>query len=130
MWWKIYFWVILVLTVVGMFGLLQNAPLAFIDVIDLVWSIFLLIGIYAYVYKKKIFSADAWKGIFYISILFLIISFLDLYILPKGFMEDTLPFLKSNIPSDDSNSILFAWVLLLPAVYVVYQLGFNKSKKK
>lgn len=63
--WKIYFWVYLVLSIIGLFSLLPQLSLFnFASWEGLAESVLLVIGTYAFVYNKSIFPNAAWKVIF------------------------------------------------------------------
>src|SRR3989344_5367551 len=114
MWWKIYFWIIFILTLIGMFALLQYAPFGFYDIFGTVINIFMVIATYSYVFKKKIVKKEHLKIIFASTIFLFIIDMLELYVLPTNFLRNTLPFLVTNIEFDKSD-ILLAWVISLPS---------------
>jgi len=128
MWWKIYFWIIALLLIIGSFAILEFVPLAFMDMVSLVLEFATLLGIFAYAYKKQVLDKRYWKTLFYINIALTIIGLLELYALPKNFLSDMFPFLQTKIPLDDG-SILFATLLYGPAYYALYLLGFSKKTK-
>lgn len=122
MWWKIYFWFFTVFTIIGLFSLLQYSPLAIGDIVVVILNIVLIVGLYAFVFKKYIFSPRIWKIIFWIIIIFLVETFLELYVLPKDFVNNYLSFLKSNMPFSESDALL-GWLISLPILYAIYKLS-------
>lgn len=122
MWWKIYFWIYLILSVVGIFALLQYTPFGLVDILGLLSSVVLPLAIYAYVFKKNILQAGHWKILFWIVIFFFVEEMLELFVLPKDFVANLAPFLKSNVPSS-AGERLFSWLFSLPGVYAIYKLG-------
>lgn len=127
MWWKIYFWIITIISIIGLFGLLGHSPLIFGDLIGFVLNVLMLIGVYAYVFKKKIFSASIWKIIFWLNVILFVIAIVDLYFLP-GFTKQYLSFLESKVSSAaSSGAIVFTLVLTLPTLYAMYKLGYEKG---
>ncbi len=128
MWWKIYFWSVAILIVIGSFSILEYAPIAPIDIISIILEDAMLVGIFAYVYKRHILDKQYWKIIFYVIMSFLVIGLLEIYALPKDFIANLFPFLKSNIPLE-SEYALFGMILYIPAYYALYQLAFNKKIK-
>ncbi|MDO8639664.1 MAG: hypothetical protein Q7R53_01945 [bacterium] len=141
MWWKIYFWIFAVINLIGIFGLLQFTPLNKPgDMLGIFLSIVLFLGIYAFVFKKKIFSQKIWKVAFVIVIVALIESILEIYILPKDFSKKYLSVFEMSI-STSAGAGIFTWLISIPAVYAIYQLAYKsvvrssskvskKSKKK
>jgi len=122
MWWKIYFWIYLILSVVGIFALLQHTPLGLVDILGLLLSIVLLLAIYAYAFKKNILQVSYWKILFWIVIFLFVEEMLELFVLPKDFISNLIPFLKNNVPLN-AGERLFSSLFSLPNVYVIYKLG-------
>lgn len=122
MWWKIYFWVYLIISIAGIFALLQLSPLSIADILGLLLSILLLLAIHTYVFKKNILQAGHWKILFWIVIFLFVEEMLELFVLPKDFVANLIPILKSNIPLS-AGERLFSWVFSLPGVYAIYKLG-------
>ncbi len=127
-WWKTYFWVNFVILILGLFGLIENAPLKFIDLFGLGLNIVLLFGLYSFVFGKKLFSASIWNITFWIATVLNIEALLEIYVLPKPFIDQYLWFLKSSIAISPS-WILFGILFMLPNLYAIYQLGQEKQKK-
>lgn len=135
MWWKIYFWLIAAITTIGVIALffgfegITISSLSIGDWISVVFEISLLVGTYTYTFKKKIWSAQAWKAIFWIYIVLLVLSLIDIFI-AGGKIEEALPFLKSSI-SRSTDDVLWGMIYVLPALYAIYKLGHdNKTVKK
>lgn len=126
--WKVYYWIYLVLMVLGLFSLIAFAPLTIADLVSVVINIFIFLSIHAYVFKKKILTPLYWKIIFWITVISFSLSLLDMYALPEGYLEAALPFLNSNIPATDGSN-LFSILITLPAVYCLYKLSYKSSTK-
>ena len=122
MWWKIYFWIYLIVSVISLFALLQYAPFGLFEILGLLLSVVLLLAIYAYVFKKNILQTSHWKILFWIVIFLFVEEMLELFVLPKDFVANFAPFLKSNIPLN-AGERLFSWLVSLPGVYAIYKLG-------
>lgn len=127
MWWKIYFFLIVLLLLAGSFGILQYSPLTFADIISILLEITTVVGLYTYIYKKNMGTSRFWQIIFILYATVTFITLIDIYALPKNFIEQSLPFLKSNVPQEDS-TVLFTIFLYLPIQYALFQLGFKKKK--
>jgi len=64
--WKIYYYIVLILTVLGLVLTYNN--LAYFNiggVIEILGSVFSLIGLHSYVYKKPIWTPKFWRLFFY-----------------------------------------------------------------
>ncbi|RJP45765.1 MAG: hypothetical protein C4584_02800 [Armatimonadetes bacterium] len=128
MWWKIYFWILLILSVVGLFGLLSGPRFAFADIVGFIFNIVVLVGLYAYIYKKNIWHPLIWKVAFWIWVVFSVEMFLELYILSEDFINKYLFVFKSNL-SYSEFEVLLSWLLAAPAIYVLYILSKKKSRR-
>lgn len=122
MWWKIYFWIYLIGNVINVFISLQFAPFGISDITGILLGIFLQLALYAYVFKKTVLQANYWKILFWIVVFFFVEEMLELFVLPKDFVANFAPFLKTNI-SLSAEERLFSWLISLPGVYAIYKLG-------
>ncbi len=122
MWWKIYFWIITILILIGVFsGELTVSYNAF-DWVGIVLSIPSLVGLFAFVYKKPISTGQLWKVIFWLTIV------LDAYYLfyASTPVKDIIPiFLRPSATSSNAIEALIGVVLELPILYALYQLAHN-----
>jgi len=126
MFWKIFFWVIVVLTLIGMISIANQTPLVFADVLGLILNIILMIGLYVFAYHKKIFTPQIWKIIFWIVIIFFVEAILEIYILPKEFINTYLSFIQSKLSPSPAETV-FTWVISLPMIYAIYKLAFARK---
>lgn len=85
-----------------------------------------LLGLYAYVFNKKIFSSQIWKIVFGVTLLFL-----GVFILQAGF-NVKVPFFIKYVQDTSGVGAIGGILLTLPAYYALYQLTKNKfaSDKK
>lgn len=132
--WKIYFWAYTILTVIGLFAYTQYAPLLFGDMLSLILGVLMLVGLYTFTFGKSVFSPQVWAIIFWAHIIFIVESILEIYVLPKDISNTYLFMFKSVIPVS-ANEILFGWLITLPGIYALYQIGprivsSHTSKKK
>lgn len=131
MWWKIYFWVYTVFMVLGVIGiLLWISKLTVSDWISFVLGILLYIGLYAFVFRKKVFETNWLVAIFWSNALLIALAVLDWFVLNRQ-IEQAIPFLQSGIPVSETD-MLIGILISLPALYAVYLLSYPKksSKKK
>jgi len=124
MWWKIYFWIILILTVISLLVLPQYFPLGPYDIISVLISVILLLGTYTFVCRKKILQ-KYWKPIYWILVFFFIEELLEIYIFPKDLVTNLL---QSNIPLNPTERVL-SLLLSLPALYAIYKLSALSTTK-
>ena len=127
MWWKIYFWiytVIMVLGIIGLFSVLSS--FAFVDIVSYILNIVLYVGLYGYVFKKRILEPKWWSIVFWINAVGWTLSIVDWFLLNRQ-LENALPFLKSGL-SLSSGDLLFAVLSSLPALYAVRLLASSKKK--
>lgn len=69
MFWKIYFWILLVLLLLGYMGMAFGKALSMIYFFDLIISIPSLAGFFLFAYKKIFLTAKFWQPYFIIYVL-------------------------------------------------------------
>ncbi len=120
MFWKIYFWTITVLDIIGFFagyGNLKASDLNFADLLVVLFMAIEILGLCAFAFKKRFFTEDIWKIVFFLFVASLIIS-------PFGI-------LKPSIAGATSAFGVFIGLLgSLINLYVFYHLGFKKTQFK
>jgi len=128
-WWKIYFWVSLVLSAVGLVTVYGQARVWFFsDWVEIITSIIGLIGLFAFIYKKTIFSKLFWRVFFWMivvswffNLIYVFTPLEEVWVLPTWFQSRSV----------GSEAELLAGMLLsLPSNYAVYQLGQKNTKHK
>lgn len=137
MWFKIYFWVLIFLSVLAVmqdFG--KVTYFYFIDWVDLVIAIISFIGLYAYVFKKNIFTLAFWKIFFWIFT----ISYLFEFIYTFTPLEEAFPLpalFKSAFTRDMveqqgvtlEQALMFGIIITIPQFYALFKLAYSKKKK-
>lgn len=123
--WKIYFWINLVLSLLGTVLILLESPPAFIDAVGLLWTGVTLIATYSYAYHKKILKPKYWKWAIWFLVFLVVESLIEIFALPPGFLEKTFPILRSNLQVN-TGSALFGLVFMLPTYYATYKLSKAK----
>lgn len=130
MWWKIYFWLYLLLTIITLvfvYGQLKTWTL--VDVFWIVGLIIATLGIYSYVFKKQVLSFEFWKYFFWISAILLVVEVAYKFT-P---LEETYPFLSTLIygstPKEvgDEPWFIISALLGLPALYAFYKISYHKN---
>lgn len=120
MWWKIYFWIYAILTGLGIVYYLQLFPFSLYDSITLLSSLLLVFITYCFVYKKNFINKNQWRLIFFLIVLLIMETIVELFILPKDFVVSLLG--GTELPLTTPEHIL-SWVISLPAVYASYKLS-------
>ena len=128
MWLKIYFWIYFILSAIG-FGYMIKSPSLYSGggIAGVVFTSIFMIGLFCYVYKKRLFSNRFWKVIFWILVFFFIECILEVYIIPKDFIDIYLPFFKSILSTNSSGTVI-SWLANTPILYFIFQLSIEKKK--
>ncbi len=114
----------MVLGIIGLFSVLSS--FAFVDIVSYILNIVLYVGLYGYVFKKRILEPKWWSIVFWINAVGWTLSIVDWFLLNRQ-LENALPFLKSGL-SLSSGDLLFAVLSSLPALYAVRLLASSKKK--
>ena len=124
MWWKVYFWIILVMSVLGLvfaYGRMQTWSLA--SWIEIVGSIILLLGLYAYVYKKKILKPSFWNIFFWFLIFSTVFDIMWAFTPIKTVLP--LPSWLSSEVITNGVEFLLGVAISIPNYYAIYRLSKN-----
>lgn len=142
--WKIYFGILLFLTVPALLtSLLSISSWNLLKLESFLETIVFILGTYTYTFQKKIFTPQIWK---YICITIVIIWSIQLIAVITG--HPLLSFARQNLESDlrniqnfpvgDYNAVrnvnlirlIEAFAYTTPALIAIYLLGFAKKGKK
>jgi len=124
MWWKVYFWIMLVLSVIGLvfvYGSMQTWGLA--SLIEIVGSIILLLGLFAYVYKKKILKPSFWNIFFWLMVFNTVFAIMWAFTPIKTVLPE--PSWFSSQVTTTGVELLLGIVLYIPNYYAIYCLSKN-----
>ena len=121
MWWKIYFWALLVISLIGSLAIFQYFPLGVYDFFGVLFSLLILLVAYAKAYKPNVLQKSHWKVVFFILIFLFVEELIELFILPNNLISNLL---GSNIPLDFGERLI-AWIIGLPTIYASYKLSSN-----
>lgn len=132
MWWKIYFWLTLLLALVTLASLFVDYPqiTLFLLFNNFIFYIEIL-GLFAFLFKKTILHPLFWRGFFWLNII--IDAFYIFYaFFPHTFFTSFLTIFYGKTPQVDI--ILFADIVIdLPLLYACYILSrgefYNPEKK-
>ncbi len=108
MFWKVYFWVITILIIVGY---ASEGFSSYWDIIDLPVLICAFVGLFSYAYKKKIFNKIFWK------------SFLPIYII----WDLTYNLVLSPGYSEEPTEIIYiliGFIIIVPLYIALYKYAF------
>ena len=132
--WKIYFWLIICVSVWGLNYTLSHENSGLIEIIDIPMGLIATIGLFGYVFSKRIYKQSFWICFFWILLAYSLVS----------------PFLSEIefSPPDDPElsvaenkfintfSMIFSFVLIIPLFLpsyiglLLYALPSNKLWKK
>lgn len=65
--WEIYFWIILIIVICSMFVEMVHGSV--IEITDMIISVFSILGLFCYGYKKQLLSKLFWKFVFIITVI-------------------------------------------------------------
>lgn len=129
MWWKIYFWALLILNGLGLIVLYDGIQtISIIDLIIIVDTILITIATGAFVYSKKLLSRSVWKYYFWATLVIGIVG-LIVDLVPIGDFISLPTFLLPTYKLEDSSVIytIFGSLFYIPALYATYKLGYEKK---
>lgn len=121
MWWKIYFWILLALTLIGSIILakdISNFNLG--DWLGIISNILILLAVYSLTFKKTVFSKKWWKVILWIMLLNMIVE-----LEPTGILKKSLNFLQPQVLQVSTSEVIFQFIVAIPAFYAMYKLGYK-----
>lgn len=125
MWWKIYFWIVLVLTIIGVvfvYGGLESWDFA--AFFEIITSIIGLMAVYAVAYGKKILNPTFWKVMFWLIVVNWVFNMFYAFT-PLG-EALSLPGWLSSKTVGSPQELLFGMVFSMPIAYAVYKLAYQK----
>ncbi len=123
MFWKIYAWIYVVITVVGFLFLIPAiSSWNFASWEGIIEGILLAIGVFVFAYKKQMFNKAAWKFIF-IAILLVWVADIIFYVANIQFLR----FLEVNAFEHGVGEVLFSIIVSIPALVAIYKLSFQKE---
>jgi cellulose synthase/poly-beta-1,6-N-acetylglucosamine synthase-like glycosyltransferase len=136
--WKIYFWIMTFISL----GVILNTiryitsgnPTNVGDYLIVVIYVILLLGLYSYVFSKKVLNARAWKLIFWLHVIYSVAPF---FFLPDTTFLTPMMTQESFKQEPISNGEILGLLVLIPFVYFIplyveYQLSkgrFLTTKK-
>ena len=127
MWWKIYFWFMLFLGVIGVLAYAAMFPWSPMETFEVGLSVVLLIGLYSYVYKKPLWNKSFWRITFWLYVAWTLFVFLDLYISLRSNISGM--FVSRLSMDGDGAALVLGTVFSLPEFYAAYQLSLQKKTK-
>jgi hypothetical protein len=135
MWWKIYFGITLVEALLNILGLFTAPGIhIFTQIVVILLFLVAVVGLYGYIYRKKIFSHIFWQ--YFLGIYLLIdIVYLIYSAIPNAPVISFLSFLTIYKPDNYSFiEAIFGVAIDIPLLYALYQLTkekvYDPQKKK
>ncbi|WP_458352728.1 hypothetical protein [Peribacillus frigoritolerans] len=112
--WKIYFWLIIAISIASMFVESVHGPV--IETTDTVISIISTIGLFGYVYNKQLLSKSFWKFAFIITVI------------------EVLTYTMLDVLNDPELGVggmifvtAFTLIIMYPFFLGLYRYGFRKQ---
>lgn len=122
-WLKIYFWFYLIYSLLALIGLIaiilhltptSSTALRFdLDIGECYLQLILLLGLFSFVYKKKLWAKKYWLIFFYMTVI--------LWIFPE--IVWSFGDINAQLTFSDIILNIFAGILDLPSFYAIYKLG-------
>lgn len=123
MFWKLYFWAYVALSLVGAYGY-ANQYLTLMNVLGIFLTLFIGMGVYSHAFSKHFFNKQVWAILFYFV---LVVLSLEVVYYLTG-LDLLSNFLVSQYIIGIADWAVTS-VLLLPALIALWILG-NRSPKK
>ncbi|MBI4136497.1 hypothetical protein HY469_00385 [Candidatus Roizmanbacteria bacterium] len=127
---KIYFWIILILSILGIpLVLVHSSAFTLNDWRGLAESILIIIAPFSYAFGKRLFDSQIWKVLFWYTVVFWSLDALYVFI-PDINLDGLNRLFVSGLPESISNSfgVILSIVFGLPALYAMYKLAYGKKK--
>jgi hypothetical protein len=118
--WKIYFWALAILLLLGYSRILCTGPTVW-EIVDIPISGLAIAGLYGYAYKKQLIHRSFWKGWFFVIILWDIFYNIVLSrVLGMTYRERTF---------EESELLCLAmnWSILVPVYAALYLYGYRSD---
>ena len=119
--WKIYFWVFLLILLIGYAVIFLGSPSIW-DFLDVIISLIAISGLFSYAYQKKILSCNFWK-----AWLFVIFFWDIIYNLLLSQIFGLAQNISFDIEKLSIMEMIISWVLIIPEYIALYLLGFKSS---
>jgi len=123
--WKIYFWIIAIGTIITLpneIATITDGNLL-INLASIIFVAMTIIGLFAFVFKKQIFTKTIWKTFFVIDIISVLVGLISILLNIKQFTAN---------PEVPLPALLLVYAVIIifiaPSYYAIYQLGFGKKK--
>lgn len=118
--WKIFFWLYLIVEILGVIGLFFSADESVFDVVgEVVVYSFVLVGLFAFAYNKKIAIPLVWK------LVMLVLFGWDCYIFSSVYTEDVFGGLDAYVAIGISVPIA---IVLFLQYFALYQYAFQSKE--
>lgn len=125
MWWKIYFWVYSVLLIaLGLIVYGTKRVWLPVHFVEIGMSILVVLGLYSFVYRKKLASGTFWKIVFWF--------FMTSALLEILYKFTSFDLLSSILESKERprEYLVVSLLIGIPYLYAFYKLGNSAVKEK
>ena len=126
--WKIYFILLVCLTALGAGFIFSEENFGIIEIIDIPMTLISTIGLYGYVFSKRIHKQSFWFSFFWV---YLVFSFVNPFLSEIGFLADDPELSDAENKFVNILTIVTMIPLILPAYIglLLYALPSNKLWK-
>jgi hypothetical protein len=126
--WKIYFILLVCLTALGTGFIFSEENFGIIEIIDIPMTLISTIGLYGYVFSKRIHKQSFWFSFFWV---YLVFSFVNPFLSEIGFLADDPELSDAENKFVNIFTIVTMIPLILPAYIglLLYALPSNKLWK-
>jgi hypothetical protein len=125
--WKFYFFGMGFVVLFSGYYQVVTGSYSLFDLVNLASSVGLLVGAYAYVFKKKLLTSKNWGYIFK-ALVGLVVVNMVYQVWPSNYVGDFS--LLNGALLTNIFAYLFVTAFYLPLYYAVYQLSLSKTPKK
>jgi hypothetical protein len=130
--WKVYFWLVLILTVIILWDYSYIKKLNLASYEEIIIGILGVITLYSYVFGKKVFSPLFWKFIFYYTVASTLIYYVDFkfdYIISNYLPEYLQSQVFPNDPDDTEGVLVLSLLFSVPMLIANYRISQDKFLK-
>lgn len=124
MWWKIYFWILLALSVIGSVGALDK--ISFFNLAEwrgIIENILVIIGVYSFVFKKNIIASKHWSLIFWYLVIAWSLDVIHSFGISFGQLDIIF---KMTVIDGGFLTVVSSILLTIPGLYAIYKLSLQK----
>lgn len=137
LWWKIFFWIFLLLTISGTINIVNGVySYNFGSYLALIFDYIALIAIFAYIYEKNICNKIIWSIFFWLYLVYLVLRTFEKlppFLFPAEINQAESHLVWNKIdpynPSLIVTGIIIVVLLVIPRFIAIYRLSKREKKR-